>query len=248
MYRPVRAAGFAVDTPMSAGAESPAQTPSLTVPTMEALRMLRTGLIAAAAIVLLAGPAAANPPLSVTFVQGVPRIEIEGDYVHSTYTVLRATHEAGPYLAITERDVLCLDACFVEDRTAVANVQYFYRFEILTPGAGAASYGPYPVTFSSALLRAVHARVFPNPVTGPATLEFYLGGEALDPGLPARAGLFDLQGRRVRELFRGTLPRGLTSLSWDGRDQSGRTLRSGIYFLRLETPAGESVTRVIRAR
>jgi len=147
--------------------------------------MLRIGLIAVAAILTSAGASSANPALTVTFVDGVPRVEIEGDYVHSTYTVLRSTHETGPYVAITERDVLCLDACYAEDRTAVANVPYYYRFDVLTPGAGIASYGPYPVTFSGALLRSVRARVYPNPLTGPATVEFFLGGER--NGQPAAA-------------------------------------------------------------
>jgi flagellar hook assembly protein FlgD len=104
------------------------------------------------------------------------------------------------------------------------------------------------VSFSSKLLRVVQARVYPNPASGPATLEFYLAGEASQAGLSADASLFDAQGRRVRNLFRGTLPRGMTSMQWDGLDERGRTLGPGLYFLRFSTPAGNSITRVMRSR
>lgn len=210
--------------------------------------MVRRTLSAAALLALSASLAFAEPDFSVRFVDGVPRVEISGDYAYSTYTVLRATAEIGPYVAVTEQGVLCLGACFAEDRSALADVGYYYRFDVLEPGGQLRSYGPYFVRFPGSQLRTVHSRVYPNPGLGPSTVEFYLAGEAAEAGLEARAALFDLQGRRVRELYRGTLPRGLTALAWDGRDDSGRRLRSGLYFLRFETPLGASVTRVIRSR
>jgi hypothetical protein len=37
-------------------------------------------------------------------------------------------------------------------------------------------------------------------------------------------------------------------MQWDGLDERGRTLGPGLYFLRFSTPAGNSITRVMRSR
>lgn len=208
--------------------------------------MMRSITLAAVALFVTATLAFADPRLVVSYRDGIPQVQIEGDYAHSTYTILRASRAEGPFAPITQHDILCLGPCFTEDRTALPGVDYFYRFDLLLGDGSLVSYGPYRVTYSSALLRVAFARVYPNPASGPATLELFLAGEAAQAGLPVEAALFDTQGRRVRMLYRGTLPRGLTSLPWDGRDAAGRSLGPGLYFLRFTTPLGRSVTRVLR--
>jgi hypothetical protein len=68
-------------------------------------------------------------------------------------------------------------------------------------------------------------------------------------GLPramqARLELFDLQGRRVRTLADGLLPRGVTRVTWDGRDASGVRVRRGMYFARLRTPRVVRTARIL---
>jgi hypothetical protein len=54
----------------------------------------------------------------------------------------------------------------------------------------------------------------------------------------------DLQGRVVRTLAEGSLPSGLHALDWDGRDEGGRTLSNGLYFVRLAHPDGAVVRTV----
>ena len=57
-----------------------------------------------------------------------------------------------------------------------------------------------------------------------------------------RLEIFDVSGRRVRKLLSGESPEGPRSLFWDGRDESGRELASGVYFYRLKA-GGQSRTR-----
>lgn len=210
--------------------------------------MIRRIAPAVLALVLTTSLAFADPALQVTYRDGIPRVAIEGDYAHSTYTILRSTHADGPFAPITRHDVLCLGACFVEDVSALPEIDYYYRFDLILPEGSLVSFGPYRVTHSSAVLRPARVTVFPNPGSGTATLEMTLAGGAAQSGLAVEATLFDAQGRRVRELYRGTLPRGLTSLPWDGRDAGGASLDPGVYFLRFSTPIGRSVTRVLRTR
>ena len=54
-----------------------------------------------------------------------------------------------------------------------------------------------------------------------------------------------MTGRTVRKLVDGTQGAGSHAVDWDGRNDSGRMLPSGIYFYRLE--AGKSlVQRLIK--
>ena len=78
--------------------------------------------------------------------------------------------------------------------------------------------------------------IYPNPFAGATTLEIEMAAPS-----DVRVGVFDVAGRRVREM---TLPAsaGSQRVEFDGRDDSGKLLASGVYFCRIEA-RGESVTR-----
>ena len=58
-------------------------------------------------------------------------------------------------------------------------------------------------------------------------------------------GIFDLAGRRVTTLFTGAAEAGVQSLRWDGRDDSGRRLPSGTYFVKLQEGAQQASRKVV---
>jgi hypothetical protein len=141
---------------------------------------------------------------------------------------------------------LCTGDCYLTDQEAEQGRTYYYRFD-LYPAAGApVSYGPYAVTVPDT---PIGATVRPNPSDGAARIELSVPGNGRrDAPVQAQARLLDLQGRSVRLLYSGVLARGVTSLPWDGRRDSGQLLGPGIYFMRLTTPLGSSTTRIIRFR
>lgn len=63
-----------------------------------------------------------------------------------------------------------------------------------------------------------------------------LGSDRLRLTLPGRSDvtvdIHDARGARVRRVFSGTLDGGERTLAWDGRDAQGRTVASGVYFVR----------------
>ena len=64
---------------------------------------------------------------------------------------------------------------------------------------------------------------------------------------PLKLELFDLAGRRVRQLS-GQALAGAQELVWDGRDQSGDLVPPGHYFLRLKVESdarSQSVNRMV---
>jgi flagellar hook assembly protein FlgD len=44
--------------------------------------------------------------------------------------------------------------------------------------------------------------------------------------------IYDLTGRRVATLLDGPAAAGAQAIDWDGRDDAGRQLASGVYLLR----------------
>ena len=49
-----------------------------------------------------------------------------------------------------------------------------------------------------------------------------------------RLTVFDLLGRKVKVLIDGNQAAGLNTITWDGKDDAGRDVASGIYFYHLD--------------
>ena len=56
---------------------------------------------------------------------------------------------------------------------------------------------------------------------------------------PASVQVFDVRGRLVRSLHEGPLEAGPHDLAWDGRDDRGAALASGVYLVRARYEGGE---------
>ncbi|NNF08044.1 MAG: carbohydrate-binding protein [Candidatus Eisenbacteria bacterium] len=74
------------------------------------------------------------------------------------------------------------------------------------------------------------ARSFPNPVRSRTTIEYTVPADG-----PVTVAIFDVRGRLVRTLVDESVASGTHTVSWDGKDNDGRPLASGIYYHRLET-------------
>ena len=71
--------------------------------------------------------------------------------------------------------------------------------------------------------------------------------------IPSRGGaaevrMIDLAGRQVRTLQRGTLEAGRQVITWDGRDDGGRNVANGVYFLVSRTGGQESKLKLVVLR
>ena len=71
---------------------------------------------------------------------------------------------------------------------------------------------------------------------------------ALPQASRASLAIYDLHGRRVRGLLAGHLPAGEGSAHWDGLDESGRPVASGLYFARLDTGGSVLTARFTTVR
>jgi hypothetical protein len=79
------------------------------------------------------------------------------------------------------------------------------------------------------------------------TPEVALGLE-LPSRMPVRLAVYDISGRRHSTLLDRELPAGVTNVKWDGRDDSGDRVASGMYYVRLTCARGARVSRVVILR
>ena len=83
----------------------------------------------------------------------------------------------------------------------------------------------------------------PNPAHGPTRLRFAIPREGR-----VTLGIYDQQGRRVRQLFEGSAPAGEHDAVWDGRDATGRRAPSGLYIYRLDAEGSTLSGKVFSIR
>jgi flagellar hook assembly protein FlgD len=60
--------------------------------------------------------------------------------------------------------------------------------------------------------------------------------------------VFDAAGRVVRTLLDGTVTAGAKTIVWDGADDGGRQLSSGVYLYRLDDAARQVTRRLVLIR
>ncbi|NNF07915.1 MAG: S8 family serine peptidase, partial [Candidatus Eisenbacteria bacterium] len=212
----------------------------------------RTG---AAVVELRSGEALT--PLTELFLGDV-RLEADGveirwnvlkEFAQTEYQVFRGFSPEGPFhrIATAEegqpREYSVLDQYLEPGRTHYYKVLATDAFgleeelgvmEIVVPGV------------AQSVLRAPR----PNPAQGPVQLQFFLAPH--ETSGTYRLEVFDLQGRRVRELGSSHRPAaGLeTTETWDLRGESGLPVSAGVYWVRLlqEDESGASIRSPMTTR
>jgi Tol biopolymer transport system component len=109
---------------------------------------------------------------------------------------------------------------------------------------GPPSWGPTPATSSieeSCVRGAMLSLV--NPVRDRADLRL-----SIEQAGPASLEVFDCTGRLVRTLLQESLTPGIRTVSWDGRDDAGRLVPSGVYHCRLVSGEASQTRKLVRVR
>jgi hypothetical protein len=84
---------------------------------------------------------------------------------------------------------------------------------------------------------------FPNPFNASTCLEIRLPKQT-----EISLTVFDVLGRKVKEIIHQEIPAGVHRFSWDGRDSSGQAAPSGVYLVRLNSPHFSSVKKMALVR
>ena len=81
---------------------------------------------------------------------------------------------------------------------------------------------------------------YPNPFN-PTTVIDYELSEVLDVNLT----IFDADGHQVRALSHGLEPAGTNSVRWDGKDDNGHDVATGVYFCRLQAGSVSQTRKMV---
>ena len=85
--------------------------------------------------------------------------------------------------------------------------------------------------------------MWPTPFGPRTTLSFAVPREGR-----VRLSIHDVEGRLVRTLVDERRPAGEHGVSWDGRNESGRPVASGVYLSRMEAGEVAVTQRIVRLR
>jgi len=142
---------------------------------------------------------------------------------------------AGPFNLFSPADTVQVAFAFVGSEDGLARLQLNAeaaktRYDAIMASVDVDDDVAIPRSF------ALHAN-YPNPFNPDTRIAF-----SLDQPGSARLTVFNLLGQRIATLFDRTASAGRHELLWDGTDERGQAVASGVYFYRLDV-GDESRTR-----
>ena len=81
---------------------------------------------------------------------------------------------------------------------------------------------------------------YPNPFNPSTTIEFSIPQTG-----QVNMNIYNIRGQRVKSLQNSVLERGYHRVVWDGKDESNRSVASGVYFIKLESGRKTSIRKAM---
>ncbi len=147
------------------------------------------------------------------------------------FNVYRAVAEEGPFALVTEAPLAPESPNSFEDTTTWPQTTFWYEVRaVFADGTEDVVAGsPARVTTEGTLaLRLFPLR--PNPTSGSASVSF----DIPDHVGPAHLLIYNVRGQLVKTVVDGPVDRGRHERTWDGSDDRGVPVASGVYFARLQ--------------
>ncbi|MEE9269164.1 MAG: FlgD immunoglobulin-like domain containing protein, partial [Candidatus Krumholzibacteria bacterium] len=159
-------------------------------------------------------------------------IDIEGEL---TFNVSRRSGSSERYARVHDPEIIRNGDEFVfVDRSTEPATRYYYLVTIKEDGSVVSS---FETATTTPLLKFALGQNHPNPFNPATRIDF-----AVDQKGPVHLAIYDISGKLVRTLINRRMRSGPHSEEWDGRDNGGRAVASGIYFYRL-TAGKKSLAR-----
>ena len=158
------------------------------------------------------------------------------------FYVYRALSEDGEYRRLTAELIAGAGNTTTEqtytftDIRLTNGVTYWYKLEDVAFDGTTTMHGPISVTpqakeevLVSLPEKYALSPSYPNPFNPSTTIRYQLS----EPG-DVRLTIYNQLGQEIRVLVFETQPAGWYRVSWDGRDEAGQPVSSGVYLYRLE--------------
>jgi hypothetical protein len=142
----------------------------------------------------------------------------------------------------------------IEDVTETVGIQYLFdglydEWAVALVDSLALRYTTYPPDYvgieesaqvSGLPVRTLLGSVLPNPFTREVAVSYQVASRAR-----VRLAVYDVMGRVVCALAAGMSEPGYYTITWNGRDDIGRKLPAGVYFVNLVTDDYQRVEKTI---
>ena len=143
---------------------------------------------------------------------------------------VRSESELGVYRAVTTETIRASGEATggryeYRDESVSANRTYWYKLQEVTVDGLGMEFGPYRVEYR--LSYGLEQNV-PNPFNPTTTIKYALAGDG-----PVRLTIYDVSGARVRELVNERQRADVYRVVWDGTNDHGERVASGMYFYKL---------------
>ncbi|MBN2354918.1 Ig-like domain-containing protein, partial [candidate division KSB1 bacterium] len=145
------------------------------------------------------------------------------------FYVLRAEGETRPYVSVSPFIESNDDGVYqYVDTDIKAGALYYYRLQHLSRDGTRQEHqtvqATLPIPSGADILSA-----YPNPFNAHTVISYSSPQPA-----QLRVEIFDLLGKRVKEINNGLIQAGYHRFRWDGRDASGNAVASGVYHCRIK--------------
>ncbi len=160
----------------------------------------------------------------------------------SAATLIHAWTYTGPHIPRPEQPRLHLNL-WKRDGTPAGAQEVVVQDFTFVPEGGAVAVDDTPAPALAATPAGRLHPAAPNPLNPATTLRFDLARDG-----HVDLAVYSLDGRRVRALASGMLPRGEHRATWDGRDDAGQGVASGVYLARLRGSGFVAARRVLVVR
>lgn len=91
-------------------------------------------------------------------------------------------------------------------------------------------------------INALHS-IYPNPFNPSTTIKYEVAGRS-----NVAMTIYDVTGRHIRTLLNEAHEKGLYDITWNGRDNKGSTVSSGVYFCRIRIGIYTATKRLVLLR
>ena len=164
---------------------------------------------------------------------------LDEDAPQPPFNIFRSTAELGPYQKLNVDPIVADQPhqCSYCDLQVSSGITYWYKLGLAEFSDSLALFGPISVTIRTGVAGENEfagptdyqlSQNFPNPFNPETTSKYQVPKTC-----PVSVGGYNLLGQRVRTLVEETKPPGYHQVIWNGRDNGGNTVASGVYFYHL---------------
>ncbi|MCK4511703.1 hypothetical protein KAW64_08190 [bacterium] len=170
--------------------------------------------------------ASATEPMCVTLRWSVPSLDgVQGFHIH------RSESELGSFEQITTSLIDPANPGVYEDRDVLARMEYWYELWVVEDSGLEYCASQWP---ASATTGGRYVTRFQSFTRSPFREQTAVAFEIGEVSGPIELAIYNVSGRLVRTLVSESLPPGRYEIAWDGHNETGQRLASGVYFCRFD--------------